>query len=199
MSILPICSIDGCGKQACNGRGWCWAHYDKWRVYGDPNVGISRGFLRGTTGRFFNDAKSYEGEECLIWPYAQGSGGYAVVSMGGKTLLAHILMCEHANGPKPSSEHEAAHSCGKGHLGCIAKKHLRWATPKENCADKIAHGTVVRGESHHKSKLTEDDVREIRRMRKAGVKVWMIRMKFDISESNILKIVKREIWTHLDD
>lgn len=199
MSDLPICSIEGCGKKACNGRGWCWAHYDKWRVYGDPNVGISRGFLRGTTGAFFNTAKSYEGDECLIWPYAKGSGGYAVVCIGGKTLLAHILMCEHANGPKPTSEHEAAHSCGKGYLGCIAKRHLRWATSKENNADKKIHGTQVLGERHHKAKLTERDVRGIRLLGDEGRTYVYIANLYGISESQAALVVKRKSWSWLDD
>lgn len=30
-----VCSIDGCEKKV-QGRGWCAAHYRRWRIYGDP-------------------------------------------------------------------------------------------------------------------------------------------------------------------
>lgn len=32
-----ICSIEWCGKKVL-GRGWCAAHYAKWRKYGDPRA-----------------------------------------------------------------------------------------------------------------------------------------------------------------
>lgn len=35
MSSNATCSIDGCGKPL-EARGWCAAHYMRWRKYGDP-------------------------------------------------------------------------------------------------------------------------------------------------------------------
>tara|TARA_R100000655_G_scaffold109815_2_gene165676 strand:+ start:900 stop:1223 length:324 start_codon:yes stop_codon:yes gene_type:complete len=71
-------------------------------------------------------------------------------------------MCEKVNGPPPTPEHHAAHSCGKGHDGCVNPKHLYWATPKQNARDKITHGTSNRGERHGNAKLTRDAVTDIR-------------------------------------
>lgn len=34
------CSIEGCGKPAKN-RGWCSAHYTRWRRHGDPLAGAA--------------------------------------------------------------------------------------------------------------------------------------------------------------
>lgn len=31
------CKIDGCDKRA-RGRGWCAAHYWRWRKHGDPRI-----------------------------------------------------------------------------------------------------------------------------------------------------------------
>ena len=36
MATSRLCSIPGCGKAACNSRGWCNAHYIRWRKFGDP-------------------------------------------------------------------------------------------------------------------------------------------------------------------
>lgn len=75
------------------------------------------------------------------------------------------MVCEAVHGPAPSPHHEAAHTCGRGSSGCINPNHLRWATPTENQADKIEHGTSNRGERCAASRLTEDDVIEIRRLK----------------------------------
>ena len=42
-SVTEICSIEGCDKPIFNGRGWCSAHYDRWRDHGDPLGGRPSG------------------------------------------------------------------------------------------------------------------------------------------------------------
>jgi DNA-binding GntR family transcriptional regulator len=41
---------------------------------------------------------------------------------------------------------------------------LSWKTPSENQMDRVVHGTSNRGEQHPLAKLTEADVRAIRRL-----------------------------------
>jgi hypothetical protein len=67
-----------------------------------------------------------------------------------------------AHGEPPTARHEAAHSCGKGHLGCVHPGHLSWKTRNENRADMVRHGMLPRGTIVSTNKLTEDQVREIR-------------------------------------
>lgn len=50
-------------------------------------------------------------------------------------------MCQKAHGDPPSPKHDAAHSCGRGHEGCVNPNHLSWKTKKQNQADRITHGT----------------------------------------------------------
>jgi hypothetical protein len=80
----------------------------------------------------------------------------------GRISRVSRIVCEKFNGPPPTSKHEAAHSCGKGHEGCVSGRHLRWDTPKGNQADRLKHGTHNRGERQPRAKLTEHDVRWIR-------------------------------------
>lgn len=92
-----------------------------------------------------------------------------------KVICLHVLVCEAFIGPKPSLVHQVAHN--DGNPANNRADNLRWATPKENCADKIAHGTqpmgvnhyhktkpelTVRGENVHCAKLTEKQVRKIK-------------------------------------
>lgn len=139
-----ICSIPECGKTVLS-RGWCNSHYRRWYKHGDP---LSGRIPQGEARRYFDDVVlSYEGEECLPWPYGRDSSGYARLWDNGKAENACRLVCQELEGEPPTEEHQAAHSCGKGHEGCIAKAHLRWATPAENGQDRVLHGTAYRGSS----------------------------------------------------
>lgn len=73
--------------------------------------------------------------------------------------FVHVAVCKTFHGPRPPG-HEVAHGNGI-QLDCSAA-NLSWKTPRENEADKIAHGTRMQGEGHHQHKLTEADVRAIR-------------------------------------
>lgn len=77
----------------------------------------------------------------------------------------HQIVALTFHGPAPSPAHEVAHWDGdKGHN---ASENVRWATRKENAADKTRLGTQIRGGAHPLSKLTEADVLEIRARRAA--------------------------------
>lgn len=128
------CSIPNCGKPHY-ARGWCDPHYRRWRDHGDPLGGLT---YDDSAQRYFREVvMAYDGDECRAWPLAKDPQGYG--RFGGKHV--HRRVCEEANGPAPTPKHEAAHSCGGGHLACCTKRHLSWKTPKENQADRIIHGT----------------------------------------------------------
>src|SRR5687768_13870758 len=111
--------------------------------------------------KFLQELLSYEGDECLMWPYMVGSDGVGRMWFKGKPRRVPRVICEAAHGPPPTPDHEAAHSCGKGHLACVTKGHLSWKTHVENIADKFIHGTIAKGERQGSAKLTEADVRTI--------------------------------------
>jgi hypothetical protein len=81
--------------------------------------------------------------------------------VNGKRTVASRYVCELAHGAPPTPKHEAAHSCGNGKDGCVNQNHLSWKTRTENQADRLEHGTHNRGARQGRSKLNEDDVREI--------------------------------------
>lgn len=138
----------------------------------------------------------YNGKECLFWPYARNSAGYAQVGSGGKTALLTRIVCEERHGPPPTPEHEAAHSCGKGHDGCISPVHLSWKTHIENMADTLKHGTHNRGERCGTSKLTETEAREIIAMR--GVESQRkLAARFGVSQQTVGAIHTGRNWAWL--
>lgn len=189
-----ICSVEGCNKPART-RAMCSAHYQMWRLHGDP-LGGSRTFGAGSA--FCKLAANHTGEDdCLIWPYGKTSGGYGVTkSADGKRTTAHRVICEMAHGRPPTENHVAAHSCGNGHLGCVNPHHLRWATCKENSQEMVLHGTSPKGERCGHAKLTDADVREIRDMR-GLVSLGEIAGRFGVSKMTVSDIHLRKTWKHL--
>lgn len=191
MATKRICSIDECSKPH-RAHGWCAAHYFRFRKHGDPlggrtPIGEPYSFLENTV-------LSFEGEECLIWPYGTGSTGQGMIWRDGKKRVVSRIVCEHEYGPPPTPKHEAAHNCGKGHEGCVNRKHLRWATHIENMADQLIHGTSNRGERNGSAKLTEAQVLEIRA---ASDTQATIANRFGVSQATVSQIIKLQKWAHI--
>lgn len=193
MATSRICSIPGCGKPS-KGRGWCGAHWNLWRAHGDP---LSGGTKHGEPLRFILDTVlPYEGNECLIWPFSRDDKGRARMRRDGRPQQVPRIICEFVHGPAPSKLHQAAHSCGKGHEGCVTKGHLSWKTPSGNQMDRVGHGTSTRGENHGMSRLMEDDVRQIRRLC-ANMLQRDIATKFGVSRATVSMILSGKRWVWL--
>ena len=188
-----ICSIEGCGNQV-HGRGWCNKHYCRWQKSGDP-LAVSK-TLPGVPKEWLLAHVGHEGEECLIWPFAgaESEQGYGRIHWDGKMDIAHRVMCTLVNGNPPSDTHQTAHKCGRGHLGCIHPKHLRWATPEENSADRLLHGTHLRGTRHKLAKLSEADIPLIIADLQDRKSFNSIAIKFGVSAAAISSIARGKSW-----
>jgi hypothetical protein len=103
--------------------------------------------------------QDYQGDECLIWPFARDPQGYGRYNFQGEDFGAHRKMCFLAHGAPPSPTDHAAHSCGKGFSGCVHPDHLRWKPARENIGEKEKHGTVLRGTKAPASKLSPEQVK----------------------------------------
>lgn len=85
--------------------------------------------------------------------------------MYGRPQSACRAICYKTYGPPPEPWYEAAHTCGKGTEACVNPRHLRWATPADNRADKRHHGTALIGTRNPLAKLTDAQVAYVKRMR----------------------------------
>lgn len=197
MAEAQICKIDGCCKPARK-VGICQGHYSRLQRHGDvaAHIPLANRAQNGAPTRWVHDNANYDGDGCLTWPFGRDNDGYGGVWVDGKQSGAHRYMCEVANGPPPTSRHEAAHSCGNGADGCVSPKHLYWATPKENKADEVAHGTRNRGEDRWSAKLTEDQVRKIRALKGKKTALAMAD-EFGVSRRQIYGILNGRSWAWL--
>lgn len=191
MAPQRICSIPDCGKPR-HARTWCGSHYQRWTKFGDPTGGGPDRPLRGSLPGYLEDVvMTFEEDDCLLWPFAKTNAGYGVIRMDGKNVVVSRYVCERVHGRPPTPEHEAAHSCGNGHLGCVSLKHLSWKTPVENQADRIIHGTTNRGERHGMSKLTKQDVLNIRSSQETNV---ALAHRYGVGVGSINNVLARRTW-----
>lgn len=160
--VKKECAISGCGAQAIK-RGWCNKHYLRFWRTGDPLR--LRKAANGTAMDFAMDASLQRQDECLLWPFSRDYHGYGTLHFRGRSTKAHRVVCILAHGEPPFEGAHAAHSCGKGHEGCVNPRHLRWATVSENMLEHADHGTDNRGEKHPLNTLSADDVKRIRALR----------------------------------
>lgn len=138
------CLIDGCDKPAKR-HGWCYAHFGRWKRHGDPEA-VGKGTPDGMPQIYLHDfVLPYDGDDCLIWPYAKNTSGYGHLYLDGHQVTVSRYACIAVNGEPPTPNHHAAHSCGMGKHGCVNPRHLSWKTPSENCMDKALHGTNRNG------------------------------------------------------
>jgi hypothetical protein len=131
---------------------------------------------------------------CRLWPYSKLPTGYGQVWCPAKRKPDSVarLTCEAWYGPKPFPDAVVAHSCGNPE--CWAGEHLRWTTCKENSADMIKHGRSTRGEINPMSKLTRNEVQEIRALYKSGWLQRQIAEKFDIGRKTVSNIIIGNSW-----
>lgn len=182
------CIIGGCDRLS-HGHGYCVKHYKRYLKYGDPLAGSTDW---GAAKRFLENAYTHDDkDQCLRWPFSVNPLGLAQIRINKKTRNVPRLICERVHGPAPSSAHQAAHSCGKGHESCVNPHHLSWKTQRENEADKVLHGTHNAGTRHHLAKLTAQQVRMLRANEPYRTETYkQIAERFGMEGSSIRAVIK---------
>ncbi len=154
-------------------------------VPGRPNYRV------GTDGSVWSNFRG-------VWKRMKPSGKrYLKVTLcpGRQFVNVQTLVLEAFVGPCPDGM-QACHFPDRNTAN-NALSNLRYGTPVQNQADRLVHGTEVRGEKHYLTHLTEDDVREIRRRRASGETLVALGAAFGITNHAVFRIVKRMNWKHV--
>ena len=136
---------------------------------------------------------------CLIFNGWKNERGYGRVRAGGTGHPAHTFAWEVANGRSMPDGMIGCHTCpGGDNPSCVEPTHIWPGTNAENNADAARKGRLRKGSQHPCSKLTEDDVRDIRSTYDPGViSQQTLAFEYGVSQVLIGKIVRREVWTHV--
>jgi hypothetical protein len=125
--------------------------------------------------------------------------GQIVAWVDGKKVVvgAHRLAASLWKGFDLTSPLRQLHSCDNP--PCFNPDHLFTGTQRDNMQDCAMKGRIGprKGESNPRAKLTDDSVREIRRLRKTGMMVTEIATAIGISHGVVKKVLSGESWKHV--
>ncbi len=178
------CTNDDCARPVI-ARGLCTLHYQRFKKSGSTKRPLTRGiaFIQSIAPT----------DACIIWPFATCSKGrYGAIFFQGRQQVAHRVSLTVHVGPPPSPNMHAAHdpqNC-RNSL-CINPRHLRWATPTENNADKQIAGTLFCGERNNLSKLTLSQVLAIKADTRAAK---IVASEFYVSDATIYRLRRGKSW-----
>ncbi len=115
------------------------------------------------------------------------------VNGSASSFRVHRLVMLAFVGPRPLGM-QVRHRDGNPANNAVA--NLCYGTPRENAADKIAHGREVLGEQRWSAKLTEADARRILTEAR-GRTHQSLADEFGVSRSTVSQICRGVIWPHL--
>lgn len=154
-----------------------------WKIVGIKGIGLGR---RG--------AKSVMTDQWHSLALTKNKLGYQTVNLQPSRPV-HQLVLEAFAGPRPKGKicrHFPDRDPSNNRI-----ENLQWGTYKQNCADKIVHGTGNKGEKHGNAKLTEEIVKQIRQANRKGVMQKTLAEQHHVSPMAISRIVRRLYWSHV--
>lgn len=142
--------------------------------------------------RFFDKVEKLD-TGCWLWTgYRQPNNGYGKFSMGGHLMMAHRAAYEIFVGDIPKGM-LVLHSCHNP--ACVNPDHLRLGDQADNMQDKVDADRQHRGEQIVQSKLTGDQVLDIRRRYAAGgVTQYALADEYGVGQDQISRIVNNKLW-----
>lgn len=142
-------------------------------------------------------------DSCWLWSGSHDRHGYGRMwrSADARQRFAHRFSWEISVGAIPAG-HVIRHLiCDNP--PCVRPDHLAVGLQRDNVADMHAKGrrrsAPPKGEAHHHAKLTEDQVREIRRRATdEHVSAYRLARDFGVSEATAARVIKRQSWAHVE-
>ena len=154
--------------------------------------------------RIFGNTTKNSVSGCWEWNKARDPRGYGATWVDGRKDGAHRVAWALVNGPIPEGLC-VLHHCDNP--PCCNPVHLFLGTKRDNAADKVSKGRQPVGIAVTTSKLTEEDVAEIRSTYRpsqggfhAGKSPFSSRglgRKFGVSYRLVLELVHGRAWRHL--
>ncbi len=154
-------------------------------------------------------------ESCWIWVGTRACRGYGAISIDRKRWRAHRLSWAIHNGTIPDGLY-ICHRCDNP--PCVNPEHLFAGTQKDNIADCVRKGRFSRsigertrnnrrrrgfhrtkaiGHDHYNSKLTLENVLEIRSTPPKWGEQSRLARKFGVTKSSIRDVLSRRCWGHV--
>jgi hypothetical protein len=132
------------------------------------------------------------GDGCWEWQGTIEGYGYGVIDHNRKRYRAHVLALQYDGRPVPKGMF-ACHHCDNPR--CVNPSHLYVGTPAENTKDASDRGRLAFGERHAHSRLTDEDVRQIRSI--VGWGHAALGRLYGVSRPTATRAIKGDTWRHV--
>jgi hypothetical protein len=108
--------------------------------------------------------------------------------------LVHRLVALYFLGQPPKNKRQINHK--NGNPSDNVANNLEWCSPKENVQHGIKTGLIkIIGADHWKSRLSEKDIKEIRKIYKTGqISQTELGRRYKVTQANIWSIVNNKRW-----
>lgn len=137
---------------------------------------------------------------CLMWTAAKNPKGYGRFRYQDKTEQAHRVSYILQRGPIPN-DLLCLHSCDR--TSCIEISHLSLGTAALNSRQMVERNRqakehpMAQGERNHRSKITEDQAKEIKSLLLQKIPAIQISSQLNIYKGIVYDIKRGKIWTHI--
>lgn len=133
--------------------------------------------------RFWRRVEKPHGDEgCWKWVGSINDKGYGIFTIGRLTARSHRISFYLANGPIPENMF-ICHTCDNPE--CVSPKHLFPGTALDNARDCLSKG---RFSPNPRLVLTDDEVREIRKLRASGVPRKDVAEQFHLYPTSVSRL-----------
>lgn len=189
---MKTCTIPDCGSEVF-ARGWCCAHWKRWRRHADPLAGGTPHNLT-LAERLALHVEPQPDTGCIHWTGGNLVRGYGRIRVTPSRFeLAHRVAYELRFGPIPAGLF-VLHRCDNPL--CVNPDHLFPGTHADNMRDMVAKNRAAdaRGEKNPRAKLTAPDVQVIRA---SAAPLAALAAQYGLALEYVRQIQKRKSWRHL--
>jgi hypothetical protein len=174
--------------------------------------------------RFWSRVDKKGLDDCWNWKGWRDKDGYGQIKIGRKGILAHRAAYQFFTGKIPDGL-LICHKCDNP--SCVNPNHLFLGTQKDNIQDAVKKGRMAANDKHYsrlypeklargnrsgrrlhpesylgernsRSKLAEEQVKEIRALYAMGdISIRKLATIYDMSKSSIWSVLVHKGWKHL--
>lgn len=138
--------------------------------------------------------KTVDVNGCWLWTASKFKNGYGRFRVAGETLYAHRVSYELFIDEIPNGL-LVCHTCDVRH--CVNPEHLFLGTHKDNMVDAMHKGRVATGDSNSMTKLSPEDIKNIRLLCISGESDKDVANIYNVHRGNIWSIRTGKTWKHI--
>jgi len=140
---------------------------------------------------------------CWIWNARRDALGYGWIRISHEKGVApaHRVSWMLFKGPIPEGNGPKAralilHKCDNP--SCVNPDHLFLGTDADNCADRDKKERQARGSKAGRARFSENNVQDIRSLKKNGLTIKEISKRYDAPEGTVSNICSGATWSWLE-